>query len=66
MAISVFWCCIAARLAAVRPGERGDVVAGASPATALAFGLGSAGAEEPVDLDRAKRGNGLIAYLETL
>jgi hypothetical protein len=34
---------------------------GASPAMALAFELGSAVAE-----DQAKRGNGLIAYLETL
>jgi hypothetical protein len=36
-------------------------IAGASPAMALAFELGSAVAE-----DQAKRGNGLIAYLETL
>jgi hypothetical protein len=40
--------------------------AGASAAMALAFGLGSAGAEEPVDLARAKSVNYLIAYLETL
>ena len=65
MAISVFWCCISVRPG--RLGGRGDVtslrkaVAGASPAMALAFGLGSAVAE-----DQAKRGNGLIAYLETL
>jgi hypothetical protein len=53
--------------AAGRLGGRGDVtslrkaVAGASPAMALAFELGSAVAEA-----RAKRGNGLIANLETL
>jgi hypothetical protein len=35
--------------------------AGASAAMALAFGLGSAGAEEPVDLDQAKSVNYLIA-----
>ena len=48
MAISVFWCCIFVR--PERLGGRGDLtslrkaVAGASPAMALAFGLGSAGA----------------------
>ena len=43
-----------------------EAAAGASAAMALAFGLGSAGAEKPVDLDEAKSVNYLIAYLETL
>ena len=65
VAISDFWCCIFARPG--RLGRRGDVtslrkaIAGASPAMALAFELGSAVAE-----DQAKRGNGLIVKLETL
>jgi len=65
IAISDFWCCIFARPG--RLGRRGDVmslrkaIAGASPAMALAFELGSAVAE-----DQAKRGNGLIVNLETL
>jgi hypothetical protein len=69
MAISVFWCCISAR--PERLGGRGDVtslrkaVAGASPAMALAFGLVRQGLRN-VDFDQAKRGNGLIACLETL